>query len=150
MCYLLVIMASPVVVTNMPNTPQWVYCITGGQKHRTNILSLVITSIVDIPVTDYLTISSRNIDSLRLHTQKYIHSTKSQNLSLPVLLLFLFLAFQYLLCSCTINPWNLHSSKPYLLNHSGIGLPAFSYHCPVMQFLFVHWIVFTFVLHDFN
>ena len=61
-------------VSNMLlNTLQWDTLHQRRTRAQVLIFYKVVTFVVDIPVADYLTIrSSRNIDSLRGHSQKYI------------------------------------------------------------------------------
>ena len=82
-------------VSSMMNTLQWDSLHQRRTRAQVLMFYKVVTSIVDIPVADYLTIrSSRNIDSLRGHTQKYIQPRAR------------ILAFQYSFFPYTIKLWN--------------------------------------------
>ena len=60
-------------VSNMLNTLQWDTLHQRRTRAQVLMFYKVVTSVVDIPVADYLIIrSSRNIDSLRDQSQEYI------------------------------------------------------------------------------
>ena len=82
-------------VSNMLSTLQWDTLHPRRTRAQVLMFYKVITSVVDIPVADYLTIkSSTNIDSLRGHSQKYIQPRAR------------ILAFQYCFFPYIIKLWN--------------------------------------------